>query len=342
MGVKRVRFVGVGDLIFQPKKLEKEMDLREETPKAVEDGVTRVRSFYLLQGYLDANVRSEIEGDLATVFVEPGSKYELPAGLCNDLQRQRRAAEKDGIIDFVTRFSPGASAPLVETGGSFRVGRIEFLGNHSHSDSWMRRNMLLMEGQILDYGRLRRSLDRLRRTGQFDRVEAAEPIRDGDLAHITIRVKESKRGFWRISGPAGPVRIGGSLDASLGARIFSTILVSASVAPIGPPFLTTAARLTPVLSLTRPFTPGDGWFSGISIAPQLGWKLGLMSTLQGYGTAQVQQRLLGALAGDRQPELPVIIERPTGDAVMFCPSPPQRMHLLRTAATLGVYALGVL
>jgi hypothetical protein len=342
VGVKRVRFVGVGDLIFPPKKLEKEMDLREETPKAVEEGVNRLRSFYLLQGYLNANVRSEIEGELATVYVEPGSKYELPAGFCTDLQRQRRAAEKRGIIDFSARFAPGDSAPQVETGGTVRVGRIEFIGNHSHTDSWMRRSMLIMEGEILDSGRVRRSLDRLRRTGQFERVEVAEPIREGDIAHITIRVKENKRGFWRISGPAGPVRIGGSLDAALGVRIFSTLLVAASVAPIGPPFLTTAARLTPVLSLTRPFTPGDGWLSGITIAPQLGWRLGSINMVEGYGTAQLQQRLFGLLAGDRQPELPITIERKTGDAVMYCPTPPQKLRLLRIAATFGVYALGML
>jgi len=340
VSVKRVRFAG--ELIFAPKKLEKEMDLRGETSQAVEEGVARVRSLYLIAGYLDVNVHAEIDHDLATVFIEPGRKYDLPPGLCTNLQNQRREAERLGLLDFSASLAPGDSGALVVTGPVFRVGRIEFLGNHHHSDAWMRRNLRLIEGELFDYRLLRRSLDRLRQTGQFDRVEALEPVRDDDSANVTIRVTEGKRGFWRISGPAGPVRIGGSMQASLGARVFSTLLVSASIAPLGPPFLTTAARLTPVLSLTRPFTPGDGWLSGISIAPQLGWKLGLFSTLQGYGTTQVQQRLLGLLAGNRQPPLPVTVDRKSGDAVMICPSPPQKLNLLRKAATFGVYFLGAL
>jgi len=331
VSVTRVGFAG--ELVFPPGRLRKAMALRDGTAQAVEAGVARVRSMYLLAGYLDANVHAQIDQGAATVLVSAGKKYDLPPGLCVELQRERRASEREGVLDFAANIAPRDSAARVRTGMTYRVGRIEFLGNHHHSDRSLRRTLRLVEGGPFDYALVRRSLDRLRRTGQFDNVEALEPVRDGVFANVTIRVTESKRGFWRISGPAGPVRIGGAFQASVGGRLFSRLMVAASVAP---------GRLKPVASVAWPFTQADGWLSGFSWSPQLGWSASFLNLAEDYGTTQVQQRLLAALTGDRQPELPVTVERAARDAVMFCPAPTPRLRVLRRAATFGVYALGAL
>jgi hypothetical protein len=99
-------------------------------------------------------------------------------------------------------------------------------------------------------------------------------------------------------------------------------------------------RLFPLLMLSRPFTPGEGWTSGFSIVPQFGWQAsGLM-----YAISQIQHRLLPVLAGDRGlvAELPVTVEGPNRDGTMFCEAPAPRLMPLRTTASFGVRFLGVL
>src|SRR5439155_911906 len=101
VSVKRVRFSG--DLVFPAGRLRKALDSGADTlvcgqpsgrpsverdegvprrpgglphrgcelrPEAIEAGVVRVRSLYLLAGYLEADVRAEIQQNLVTVFVE--------------------------------------------------------------------------------------------------------------------------------------------------------------------------------------------------------------------------------------------------------------------------------
>jgi hypothetical protein len=97
--------------------------------------------------------------------------------------------------------------------------------------------------------------------------------------------------------------------------------------------------LIPVLALSRPFTPGEGWKSGFSIVPQLGWRAAALL----YATSQIQHRLLPVLSGDRGlvAELPVTVEGPSRDGVMFCEPPAPRLMALRTAASFGVRLIGV-
>lgn len=100
------------------------------------------------------------------------------------------------------------------------------------------------------------------------------------------------------------------------------------------------SSLLPVLALQRPFSPGEGWKSGFSFAPQLGWQaLGL-----GYVVTQTQQRLLPALSGDRGlvPQLTITVDGPSAEGTILCDPPPPRFQQLRTAAGLALRFAGAL
>jgi hypothetical protein len=104
------------------------------------------------------------------------------------------------------------------------------------------------------------------------------------------------------------------------------------------PILNAPKRFTPILALQRPFTPGEGWKSGFLIAPQLGRN----NALIGYGTTQLQQRLLPLVAGERgvEPDLNVTVIRPDGDEVLACEAPKPRLGPLRAAGTMALHLLG--
>jgi hypothetical protein len=97
-------------------------------------------------------------------------------------------------------------------------------------------------------------------------------------------------------------------------------------------------RLLPVLALARPFSPGEGWQSGFTIAPELGWRASAL----GYSVTQIQQRLLPVLAGDSGlvPELPVRVEGESGGGVMLCKPPPLRFAKLRYGVAMGLRIVG--
>ena len=75
-------------------------------------------------------------------------------------------------------------------------------------------------------------------------------------------------------------------------------------------------------------------------APQLGWPAMGLS----YASTQLQQRLLPLVSGARglETRIDVGVERPQGDAVMFCEPPKPRLSPLRTAGTLGLQFVGSL
>jgi hypothetical protein len=106
------------------------------------------------------------------------------------------------------------------------------------------------------------------------------------------------------------------------------------------PILTPPKRFIPVLSLQRAFSPGGGWKSGFAMAPQLGWRNGALS----YASTQLQGRLMPLVRGERSagPDLAVTVKRQSGEAMMYCASPPPRLRPLRAAATLGLHVLGAL
>jgi hypothetical protein len=155
-----------------------------------------------------------------------------------------------------------------------------------------------------------------------------------------------------MEGPVGPMSLASPLEASLSARLppwgrglleLSTYSVAVGVFAFGHPLLpilNAPKAFTPILVLQRPFMPGEGWMSGLTWAPQLGWK----NTAIGYGTTQVQQRVGPLIAGERGivPDLSVTVERPEGDAVMSCEPPKPRLGPLRTAGTVALHLLGTL
>ncbi len=144
----------------------------------------------------------------------------------------------------------------------------------------------------------------------------------------------------------------GPLQASISSRLplwgqgvfeLSTYAASLSLVAFSHPLLPLLSiasnrHLLLVAALERPFTPGEGWKSGFVIAPQLGWRFPAMS----YAAAQFQHRLLPALTGERglETELPVILERQQGDAMLLCTPPKPRFAALRLAAAMVVQFLG--
>jgi len=363
--------------------------------EAVDADVDRLRSVYLSKGYFDAQVRAldaEITGKSAKVILDlrPGQRYQVrewsvsgdgvadtrvrpEAGrpyigaFCSCLLAMRRNAERSGILDFtaslnVRRVEDASSAPavdlaaVVDQGQPFRVGRIEFTGNRRYSDANVRRSFVLQEGAPFDQRLLRKSIQRLNQSAEFEPVDSsaidiARHPQSGE-ADVTVRLAERKRRAWALSGPLGPVSLAGPLQASLSSRLpawgrglleLSTYTASISLLgplkSISPLFaLTTNRSFLPVFALSRPYTPGEGWTSGFAFAPQLGWQ----SVLLTYGTSQMQHRLLSVLAGDREnPEpLALAVERPKGPTALLCEPPKPRMAALRGTAAFGLRVMG--
>lgn len=329
------------------------------SPEAADADASRVRSVYLDKGYLDAKVTVDHpEAGRVAFVVETGPLFAgAPRGreMCGALLRERREAEREGIIDFSATLEPDMTVRK-ERGVSYRVGRIEFRGNHHVSDATLRRNFLLDEGDLLDEHLLRKSVERLNRMQLFEPVHVSDIVMRPDertgIADLGIRLTERKRGAWGISGPVGPASFAGPLQASISSRLppwgrglfeLSTYSVSLSLLAFAHPILpawTIASKypLLPVLALHRPFLPASGWLSGWAFAPQLGWRASVLS----YATVQVQQRTLPRLAGDRglEPELVVEVIRSGGDAPLFCEAPQPRLAKVRRVTSLAVQFMG--
>jgi len=349
--------------------------LPEYSLDAVDSDLGRLRSLYLSKGYFDSTVRIDSternEKDaVITFFARPGPHYETSEPIpqvCSSLLAQRREAQRQGILDFAATLQvqrTGTSSNFVslstsiDHGPSYRIGRIDFTGNRHYSDAMVRGNLLIDEGQLLDELLLRKS------AGRINRVEIFEPITATDIAihtnetrgiaDITIHLKERKRGSWNFSGPVGPASFAGPLDASIRSRLpawgrgfleLSSYTASVSLIAFAHPLLPVLSilpngRLFPLLALSRPFTPGEGWKSGFSIVPQLGWQASALV----YATTQIQHRLLPVLAGDRGlvPELPVAVEGSDANRTLLCEPPAPLIMPLRTAASFGVRFMGVL
>jgi Surface antigen variable number repeat len=314
---------------------------------AIDDYAARLTSHYIALGYHDAQiaVTQEIRGKNAWVHFEVarGAFHRAidTRALCTCLFRQRREAERDGILEFSASLD-AAGVPAIQRGKAYTVGRITFFGNTHFSDSAIRRNFVLDEGAPLDGLLLRRSLARLNRAGMFEmlderQVQIKDTVRPG-VADITIRLTERKRGAWNFSGPL-------PLSASIGARLpawgqglleLSTYTVSFNLLAYSAILkLTTARRFLPVLLLERPFTPGNGWLSGIAFAPQIPAKLAGAN----YLFTQFDRRVQPLLAGQRSPDLTVTFQRPAGEAALVCETPRPRLAAVRAAAGIALHVV---
>ena len=343
--------------------------------EAVNSDLGRLRSLYLSKGYFDAAVRidsTELHQRDAeiTFFVRSGPHYETSEPIpqvCSSLLAQRRDAERQGILDFAptlhaqrtdNRSKFVSLSTTIDHGPPYQIGRIDFTGNRNYGDAMVRDNLLVDEGHVLDELLLRKSADRINQAGMFEPITATNiSIHTNEItgiADITIHLKERKRGSWNFSGPVGPASFAGPLDAAISSRLppwgrglfeLSTYTASVTLIAFSNPLVPVLSilpkgPLIPVLALSRPFTPGEGWKSGFSIVPQLGWQ----ATALLYATTQIQHRLLPLLAGDRGlvPDLEVAVEGPNTTGTMLCEPPAPRLMPLRNVASLGVRFLGVL
>src|SRR5690348_13751380 len=188
--VKRVEFMG--DPGLPPHELQHSLHaLRTRrilgwplypaySSEAVESDLARIRSLYFSRGYFDANARvEEASAQSMAIRIEPGPRYDLssnPLPACSCLLAARRAAEREGILDFGATLHVSTSGDTavwsldLQRGRAYRVGRIVFSGNHHFSDAAIRRNFVLNEGELLDEQLLRRSVARLNRTGLFEPI----------------------------------------------------------------------------------------------------------------------------------------------------------------------------
>ncbi|HEY2014976.1 MAG TPA: POTRA domain-containing protein [Bryobacteraceae bacterium] len=333
------------------------------SPEAIDAEVAHLHSLYVAKGFFNAEVRPgpvKIHGKDArvTLLIRPGPHYALDSGLCTTLFTERREAQRQGVLDFSARVDAAhlEDGPAIELGRRYRVGRIEFLGNHHYRNATVRSNFLIEEGAVFDEYLLRKSIARLNRAMLFENVSAknvvVQPDEKTGFADVTVHLVERKRGSWKLSGPVGPMSLAGPLEASLNAHLppwgrglleLSTYTASVGIFAFGRPLLpilNAPKRFTPIFALQRAFTPGEGWRSGFTLAPQLGWT----NTAIGYGTTQMQQRLLPLVSGERGvvPDLNVTIARSEGDESMSCEAPKPRLGLLRSAGTMALHLLGTL
>lgn len=301
--------------------------------------------------------------------------------VCACLFKERRTAEKEGRLDFDVNLRADDAPPPgvltdevipekwvdltaeVTAGPQFHVGRIEIRGNHAFSDSTVRRVFKFNEGDLLDSTKLRESIGRINQLGLFQTLSGDQVyvVRDSatGTADVRVMLKEGPRGRWFLSGPVGPSSAAGPLQAAVEARLpgwgrgileTSTYFVSFSlmswVNPLSTllPLGTKTGALVPMIFVRRPFIEGQGWLSGFTISPQLGWQGMLMS----YGMTQAHRRLKGVIAPPvPQPPLTASFERGLADrgpieaGALLCEPPRSRWYWFRVVGGIAVdVALG--
>jgi hypothetical protein len=283
---------------------------------------------------------------------------------CRCLLDARRQAESSGHADFHARLdiAPAPSGPdgwvalavRLDPGPVYMVGRIEFRGNHSFGDATLRRAMLLEEGGPFDRERLRRSLARLNRLGFFEPLAegdvAVEPVPGWQRVNLTLLLRQRPRGRWSLSGPVVPFGQSVFPDFSISWRLpgwgrsaleASTYYAAFSLFGIHSPILralphAAAGRALPLISLERPYLPGQAWLSGFSLSPQLG-RQGSLAT---YGLIHLDQTVRSVLLPDRLPAPPLEVPiEPAGGAAtlatLTCEARPPRLGWLRSAGALA-------
>lgn len=315
------------------------------------------------------SIRFSGENGIRSISPAPGGGFP-EREICNALLEERHKAERAGILDFTSQIEvrdlpglagAGKSADLMVTntkGTPYRIGRIEFRGNRSFRDATIRRAFLFDEGDLLDQGLLRKSLARLNNTGLFEPLSesnvAINTPPGSDRADIFLNLRERKTRFWNLSGPVGPMSIGGSLYFKIGTRLppwgwrlielstytvsMNFMLIPKSVATLLPGF--PSSGFLAAATLQRPYLPGQPIFSGFSIAPQLGWQ----GVLLGYGFSRARWLAGGVFAApSTTPALAVAIVHATGEGAtdatptgtLYCEAPKSRFAWARRAGGLA-------
>ena len=103
----------------------------------------------------------------------------------------------------------------IEKGVKANINRIEIAGNTKTRDKVIRRELKIAEGDLYNATRLRRSRERVKRTGYFKEVDfAASPTEKKELIDLGIRVDEAEMGrlefgagYGNVTGVVGSVGI---------------------------------------------------------------------------------------------------------------------------------------
>jgi len=282
--------------------------------------------------------RAEISGVAAkTETILPSGTVSSTESLCRCLRDSQRKAEQTGKLDFAVHLDvqPSPSTDLtdgpahtgdqgsrrkevmtslrarIEAGPSYKVGRIDFQGNHNFGDLTLRRALLLNEGDLFDYGKLRGSLTRLNQMGLLETLtqDQVRMVRNPVTAQVdlTLMLKEKPRGRWDLSGSMDPLSLLKPVQFSIGSRLpdwtnrtleLSTFFGAMSLFPLGQPLtpaflIQPGSHWKPLLAFGRPYLPGQEWRSGFVFLPQIGWK----GTAYNSSVIQVQ-RVTSALGDD--------------------------------------------
>lgn len=277
--------------------------------------------------------------------------------LCACLLGARDLAESQGRIDFAVVVEAADAAESVDLtaqvrmGSAHSVGRITFVGHRGISESTLRRAMTLNERDLFDVRQLRRSLARLNETGLIDPLTLAdiEVLRSADsvTADVTIPVRERKRRWWSLSGPALP-GFGGSFQASISSRLppwgrglveASTYYVTFNAIGLSKPLLrllpfTSKAERAPLMALERQYLPGQALLSGFAISPSLSPQ----EMLTRYGRTHLVRGIHVAL-DDLRPDalaVPVAAHGRPESELLICTPPKPRLWWLRRGGALAI------
>ena len=151
----------------------------------------------------------------------------------------------------------------------------------------IRRNMLMAEGDLLDEKLVRKSMARLNETGFFEpiaerdvHIQTDEP---SGIADIVFQLHERKGGAWSLSGPVGPpaspdrLKLQYGRDCPPGERACWSCPLIALPSACTPSacagsrsVVSAEGNISAGPGAPEAIHPGDGWRSGLFIAPQLG------------------------------------------------------------------------
>ncbi|MFA5794984.1 MAG: outer membrane protein assembly factor BamA [Candidatus Brocadiia bacterium] len=138
--------------------------------KFISQDIQMIKTLYGKSGYIDCNV------DIRTLFPSPA-----------------------GTIDIIYDVSEGVPSYL---------GKVSISGNVKTREKVIRREMTINPGDLMDYGELRTSLDRIGATRYFQKLDyEIEQTDKPDIKNLHIKVEE---------GPTGQLRLGGGYSSNYG------------------------------------------------------------------------------------------------------------------------------
>jgi hypothetical protein len=252
--------------------------------------------------------------------------------MCACLLEARQTAEVQGRIDFSAEVTVAGQEDVrarVWMGLARAVGRIHFTGHDGVNDSTLRKALTLYERQLFDVTRLRRSLARINGLGMFEPLTLSDlqvaNRDDGVTTDLTIPLRERKRRWWSISGPAVPGL--GFLQASIASRLppWGRGVFEAST------YFVTFNVIGFVPALVRPVIAGQEWVSGFVISPKLSPRMMLTQ----YGTTHLARGVSALLEEDTNEPLVVPV---TGRDPLVCHPPKARLWWLKRASQYLLHA----